>query len=164
MQVDPEPPGGTVQAEGHRETKDAPAYALVVARADRKLGKQIDPSNVDCVAVLKAMMAGGRGGPPPTAPAVTPSSLAAGPGSVVARDVSIQQLAQLLSVQLQRQVVDRTGLTGVFSTWRSRLSRRTIPIGRRFSPRQEQLGLKLESQRAPLEVLVVDGVEQPTAD
>jgi uncharacterized protein (TIGR03435 family) len=151
----------------HRETKDAPAYALVVARADRRLGKQIEPSNVDCVAVLKAMMAGGRGGPP-TAPGGGPLCRlsAAGPGSVVARDVSIQQLAQLLSVQLQRQVVDRTGLTGVFSFDLAFATEQANDPDRPslFTALQEQLGLKLESQRAPLEVLVVDGVEHPTPD
>ena len=61
-----------------RETKDAPVYALVLARADKQLGKQIEPSTVDCVALLKAMMAGGRGGPPGARRWPTVSSLGSG--------------------------------------------------------------------------------------
>ena len=160
----------------HRETKDAPAYALVLARADRQLGKQMAPSTVDCVAVLKAMMAGGRGGPP-TAPGGGPQCRLStgGPGTVMARDVSIQQLAQLLSVQLQRQVVDRTGLTGGFSfdlqfaPDQVSAPDTTAPAidpdrPSLFTALQEQLGLKLEPQRAPLEMLVIDSVQQPTPD
>ena len=150
----------------HRQTKDAPAYALVHARDDRKLGTHIAPSNVDCVAVLKAMMAGGRGGPPagPGGPQCRLST--AGPGSVRGTDVSIGQLAQLLSVQLQRQVVDRTGLTGVFSFELSFAADQVNDPDRPsiFTALQEQLGLKLESQRAPLEMLVIDSIEPPTPD
>ena len=151
----------------HQETKEAPAYALVLARADKQLGKQITPSTVDCVAVLKAMMAGGRSGPPTAAGGGPLCRLSTGgPGTVVARDVSIQQLAQLLSVQLQRQVVDRTGLTGVFSFDLSFATDQTNDPDRPslFTALQEQLGLKLGSQRAPLEMLIVDSVERPSPD
>ncbi len=99
-----------------RETKDAPAYALVLGRSDRRLGPQITPSIVDCAALLRAQFAGGRGGPP-TAPGGGQQCRlsTAGSGSVMARDVSIPQLAQLLSGQLQRHVLDVTELTGLFS-------------------------------------------------
>lgn len=151
----------------HREMKVAPAYALVLARADNQLGKQIQPSNVDCVAVVKAMMAGGRGGPaaePGGAPQCRLST--GGPGSVTARDVSIPQLAQLLSVQLQRQVLDQTGLSGPFTFDLSFATDQTNDADRPslFTALQEQLGLKLESQRAPLEMLVIDSIEPPTPD
>lgn len=152
--------------KAHRQTKDAAAYALVHARHDRRLGKQVEPSTVDCVAVLKAMMAGGRGGPPagPGGPQCRLST--AGPGSVRGTDVSIGQLAQLLSVQLQRQVVDRTGLTGVFSFELSFAADQANDPDRPsiFTALQEQLGLKLESQRAPLETLIIDSIQQPTPD
>jgi uncharacterized protein (TIGR03435 family) len=152
--------------KAHRETKEAAAYALVHARDDRKLGKQIVASDVDCVAVLRAMMAGGRGGPPPGSGGPQCRLSTAGPGNVRGTDVSIWQLAQLLSVQLQRQVVDRTGLTGVFSFELSFAADQVNDPDRPsiFTALQEQLGLKLESQRAPLEMLVIDSVERPSED
>ena len=151
----------------HRETRDAAAYALVLARADRQLGKQIEASTVDCAAVLRAMMTGGRGGPPAAPGGGQQCRLSTGgPGSIQARDVSLGQLAQLLSAQLQRQVVDRTGLTGAFSFELSFAADHTADPDRPsiFTALQEQLGLKLESQRAPLEKLVVEAVEPPTPD
>ena len=45
----------------HMETKELPIYALVVARADGKLGPRLHPSSIDC----QALMAARRGGPPP---------------------------------------------------------------------------------------------------
>jgi uncharacterized protein (TIGR03435 family) len=150
--------------KAHRQVKDAPAYALVFARDDRKLGTQIAASSVDCVAVLKAMMAAGRGGPPAGSGGPQCRLSTAGPGNVRGADVSIGQLAQLLSVQLQRQVVDRTGLAGVFSFELSFAADQVNDPDRPsiFTALQEQLGLKLESQRAPLEILVVDSVVRPT--
>lgn len=149
----------------HRETKDAPAYALVLARADKQLGKQMAASTVDCVAVLKAMMAGGRGGPP-TGPGGPQCRISGGPGNISGRDVSIPQLAQLLSVQLERHVMDRTGLTGGFSFDLTFAADQANDPDRPslFTALQEQLGLKLESNRAPLEMLIVDAVERPSAD
>ena len=80
--------------------------------------------------------------------------------------MSIQQLAQLLSVQLQRQVHGRTGLSGRFSFDLSFATDQTSDPDRPslFTALQEQLGLKLESRRAPLEMLIVESVQQPTPD
>ena len=152
--------------KAHRQTRDAPAYALVLARDDRKLGKQIAASHVDCVAVLKAMMAGGRAGPPAGPGGAQCRLSTAGPGNVRGTDVSIGQLAQLLSVQLQRQVVDRSGLTGMFSFELSFAADQTNDPDRPsiFTALQEQLGLKLESQRAPLDMVIIDSIEPPTPD
>ena len=150
-----------------RETKDAPAYALVLGRSDRRLGPQITPSIVDCAALLRAQFAGGRGGPP-TAPGGGQQCRlsTAGSGSVMARDVSIPQLAQLLSGQLQRHVLDVTELTGLFSFDLSFATDQSSDADRPslFTALQEQLGLKLESRRAPQEMLIVESVQQPTAD
>ena len=94
------------------------------------------------------------------------------------------QLATSLSRQVRRTVVDRTGLTGTFDfdlQWtpeglpqRSpdavdqpiRLNGTDIdPNGPSiFTALQEQLGLKLESQDGPVDVLVVDSASRPTPD
>jgi uncharacterized protein (TIGR03435 family) len=105
-----------------------------------------------------------------------------GPGSLSASGQPMSQIAQMLSQWVNRTVVDRTGLTGGFDfdlTW----TPDQIPQGRGepppgapplppidpngpsiFTAVQEQLGLKLDSQRGPVEVLVIDSVEQPTED
>jgi len=102
-----------------------------------------------------------------------------GPGQVVAGGMPITQLALMLSQLTQRIVVDRTGLTGNFDIdltfTPERMPQGTPPPGVQlpaidpngpsvFTAVQEQLGLKLESDRGPVEVLVIDHVERPTPD
>jgi len=89
----------------------------------------------------------------------------------------MQQVAANLSGRLERIVVDKTGLTGRYAfnlAWtpeqmpaaRRRLAcRRIDPDGPSlFTALQEQLGLKLQSAKGPVEVLIVDSVEHPTPD
>jgi uncharacterized protein (TIGR03435 family) len=69
-----------------------------------------------------------------------------------------------LSVRSGRQVVDRTGLDGkwdFFVTFAPEGSTDSDPP-QLFTALQEQLGLKLESARAPVNVLVIDRLEHPT--
>jgi uncharacterized protein (TIGR03435 family) len=84
--------------------------------------------------------------------------------------VRMPQLANQLSQFAGRAVVDKTGLDGGFDlemAWTSD-ARRPPTAGDDgpsiFTALQEQLGLKLDAQRGPVEVLVIDRVEQPTAD
>src|SRR5580765_5147275 len=56
----------------HNETKDAPIYALILARSDGKLGPQLKKSETDCAAQFAAGR--GRGGPPPMPPPGAPPS------------------------------------------------------------------------------------------
>jgi uncharacterized protein (TIGR03435 family) len=91
--------------------------------------------------------------------------------------------AQLLSNRVNRVVVDKTGLTGLYDFTMSFLPDQapflnggTPPPGAPplpgidpdapsiFTAIQEQLGLKLESQRGSVEMLVIDSLEQPTPD
>src|SRR5262249_29255683 len=50
--------------KAHVETREMPTYALIVARADGKLGPKLTPSKTDCEALAR----GRRGGGPPPAP------------------------------------------------------------------------------------------------
>jgi uncharacterized protein (TIGR03435 family) len=99
------------------------------------------------------------------------------PGTVRMGGMPISQIAQMLTGQTGRMVVDRTGLTG---NWDVTLSfaaeqRGQPPPGVNlpaadpdapsiFTAIQEQLGLKLESAKSPVEVTVIDSIEHPTDD
>ena len=165
----------------HTESRELPIYALTLARRDGKTGSQLRPAAVDCVAMFAAR---GRGGPPPAPPQPgerPPCGMRLGPGNLSGGGVTMAQLSTTFSQFVQRVVVDRTGLTGNFDidlTW----TPDQLPQGRGepppgvqlppidpngpsiFTAVQEQLGLKLDSQRGPVDVLVIDRVEQPTED
>ena len=162
----------------HPDTREQPVYALTLARPDGKLGPGLRASTTDCA----AMFARGRVGPPPRGmgPGERPAcGMRIGPGQLVAGAMPILQLVPPLSQFAERLVIDRTGLTGNFEIdlkWTpDRLPPGAPPPGASpliidpngpslFTALQEQLGLKLESERAPVEVLVIDHVERPTPD
>jgi uncharacterized protein (TIGR03435 family) len=87
--------------------------------------------------------------------------------------MTLSQLANLLSPRVERPVQDRTGLAGNFDLdlqWKSEPGKETtldaglpdsLPISI-FTALQEQLGLKLESTRGQVDIVVIDHVEQPT--
>jgi len=163
---------------GHRDTRELPMYALVMARRDRSLGPQLVRSDVDCekwLAEKRPQL--GAGGPSPVAPGgarpacmmmTTRQFLTAGTKTIQNLSVSLQSL-------VGRPVVDRTGLSGTFNIdlqWTSGVA--PAPAGGNapppdegasiFTALQEQLGLKLEPARGPFEVLVIDSVQRPTPD
>jgi uncharacterized protein (TIGR03435 family) len=161
----------------HHQTKELPIYALVMFRADGTLGRQIHRSDADCAAIRAAINRGGAP-PPPPSPDRPLCGITAGPGGLAAGGFPVSQLAASLSQELQRMVVDHTGLMGNFDltlTW----TPDQMPQGPAggpdrppidpngpslFTALQEQLGLKLESTKGPVDVLVIDHVEQPTPD
>lgn len=100
------------------------------------------------------------------------------PGLISARKMTMTQLANLLSRFLNRVVIERTGLTGDFDVDLV-YTPDQMPTGRDggplsltgpsdgpsiFTAVQEQLGLRLQSTRGPVDVLVIDRVEHPTPD
>ena len=165
----------------HRETRDMPVYALRLAKSDGKLGEGLKPSSVDCAAMRGRGRGGRMAGPPgPPPPGERPQcGMRVAPNQVLAGGVALSQLTLLLSQFTQRVVVDRTGLSGLFdidlSFTPERMPQGPPPPGAPplnidpngpslFTALQEQLGLKLESEKAPVEVLVIDHVERPTPD
>jgi bla regulator protein BlaR1 len=172
--------------KAREETRDAPIYALVVANQNGKLGAKLRPSSVDCAAIAR-----GRGNAPtaPMQPGMRPEcGMMNGPGKMMGGGTTMAQLANSLSQFAGRTVIDRTGLSGTFDFeleftpdpgLRGRGpggglppappapgSERVVdPAGTSiFTAVQEQLGLKLDSQRGPVPVLVIDSVSQPTED
>jgi uncharacterized protein (TIGR03435 family) len=152
----------------HRETREVPVYALVLAKDDGTLGPRLTRSNVDCEQWL-AEDSARRTGPRTECMSVTRRT------SMTARSQALSALLGPFQSLTGRPVVDRTGLTGVFNVdleWTTSgdlsvtggASAAPGPEVSLFTALQEQLGLKLEPSRAPFEVVVVDDIRRPTPD
>jgi uncharacterized protein (TIGR03435 family) len=100
-----------------------------------------------------------------------------GRGSIKGQRGRISQLADRLSTLLERTVVDKTGLTGIYNitaTWipdpdleRQLADAKSAsdPCGPSlFGALQQQLGLKLVPGKGPVEVMVVDSAEKAAAN
>jgi uncharacterized protein (TIGR03435 family) len=136
------------QLKTHREIREMPVYALVRSGKNGTLGPGLSHSTVDCL--KDAAKCGIRGGPV---------------GTIKAEALTSDLLMQLLGNATGRVVVDRTGLQGPFAVdleWSPDQSASDKPSI--FTAVQEQLGLKLESTRGPVDVLVIDHIEKPTPD
>ena len=154
-----------------------PVYALRLARADGTPGPALVRSATDCVALLAAVRRGG--GPPP--PEAQRCGFRGRVGGLQSNGMPLSELALALSGRLERSVVDQTGLTGPWDlTLTYDPGSAQLPTGTLapdasappsnpdapslFSALREQLGLRLVSTTAPVDVLVVDRVSRPTAD
>jgi uncharacterized protein (TIGR03435 family) len=165
----------------HWETQELPIYALVLARADGRLGPNIHPALVDCAAVTAGVPAAARAGQvtdPNTADHVA-CGMRNNAGRFQFGGNPLSVFANGLANQVARTVVDRTGLSGNWDfefTFTPERFRQAQSIGADAPPSvdpdgpslftaiQEQLGLKLESTNGRVKVLVIDHIEQPTAD
>jgi uncharacterized protein (TIGR03435 family) len=82
-----------------------------------------------------------------------------GTNTIVSASMTMTALAQQLTGPAERPVVDKTGLEGAFTV---RMVSSPDDSASLFTVLQEQLGLKLESGRAPARVLVIDHIERPS--
>lgn len=124
----------------HRETKEMPVYALVTGKNGPKFTKSKTAG--------ECSMHG---------------SLATGGQRYAFSNCSIDQLVQNLSYLVGRPVIDKTGLTGTYDFTYIAAAYYRAPHEDDISPftAVKELGLKLESQKAPVEIVVVDHVETP---
>ena len=157
----------------HRETREMDIYALVMAKPGGAPGPNLKPTTQDCAAAAAAAQ---RGAPPPSSAAtgVPFCGIQGGPGRIRFGGLPASALAQAFSGPAGRMVVERTGLTGAWDFELNYAAEgRGAPGGADAAPAdpnapslftaiQEQLGLKLESTKGPVEVLVIDSVERPT--
>lgn len=130
------------QLRAHRETRDRPIYQLVVDRPDRRLGAGLRRSTADCK--------------------VARCGLLQASGSAGGMGVTIPQLADALAPFAGRVILDRTSLAQPFDIdlkWTPDATPANDAPGLMTAIR-EQLGLRLESARGPVDVVVVDAVNQ----
>lgn len=163
----------------HKETREMDIYALVKARSDGTLGPALKPSTDECA----ARPGGARPDPgaqqgPPRRPDGTPifCGFQQPPGLMRFNGFALSMFAQGISQRVGRQVVDRTGLTGEWSfelTYAPTPGQGPLPPGVEppasdapdlFTAIREQLGLRMEATKGPVEVIVVDSIERPTPD
>jgi uncharacterized protein (TIGR03435 family) len=165
----------------HKETRELPTYALVVA----KNGPKLQESQLDTTTTPSspAVAVATRGGPQPLGRGMVMVNASGGKMQLAGGAMSMSQLAQMLGNTLGRIVLDQTGLKGAYDI---KLEYSPEP-GQRgpfgggaggpagggtassddpnvvsiFTAIQEQLGLKIESTKGPVEVFVIDGAEKP---
>jgi uncharacterized protein (TIGR03435 family) len=155
---------------GH-DSKELPIYALVVAKNGPKMTKSnfVPPDKPPA-------------GPPPTGKdGVHPqgSIMMQGRGNLTATGVELSALVNILSRAAGRMVVDKTGLSGRWDyklQWTPDNNEGPAPPGGPpagapppetsgpdlFTAIQEQLGLKLEAQKAPVDIIVIKHIEKPS--
>ena len=145
----------------HKETRDLPRYALVFARQDHAFGPQLHASSTDCETAVNAVIARTGRPPSPDAPPLCGIRSLSGHVELNATRIS-PNFVRALATITGRSVVDTTGLTGLFDadlTWSDGDEGPSL-----YTAIQNQLGLKLETDRGPIEVLVIDHVERPAPD
>jgi len=127
------------QFRAHKGTMEMPVYGLVVAKG----GPKLEASTINT-----GYMTGG--------------------GQFVCSHSSMDDLASLLSTAMDRMVLDQTKLTGSYKftlKWTPDESPNPSPdLPGIFTAIQEQLGLKLVSTRGPVEMLIIDHIEKPSAN
>lgn len=132
------------QLQVHRETREIPMYSLALG----KNGPKFQESTVDEM------------------PRGSVMGDSVGMHMVVARGTMAQLASRLSTNGAGRPVMDKTGLTGLYSfklDWANDMtaSGELPPLAVAL---QEQLGLKLEAAKGPAEFIVVDHVERPSAN
>jgi uncharacterized protein (TIGR03435 family) len=163
--------------EVHHETRILPAANLVMARSDRKFGPHLQratDADADCTSKSPSDVSNGK----------PPCSQQFSIGRFSARGITMERLAQTLVLSLRASpfVFDETQLAGAFNIdlleWRPDGVSPEPPPDRGpntppwpsvdapsiYTALQDQLGLKLEFIKGPVDVLVIDHLEHPSED
>jgi uncharacterized protein (TIGR03435 family) len=171
------------QLKIHRETRELPMFSLVTARGGPKLATPKE-GGCDDSTDSRPEPAGGRMAPPGSGAAPLTRcgglsvTLQTGGARMFGGKIPMPELVRMLSVVLGRTVVDRTGFTGTFDVRLDFLPDDSTPplpppppdaVSSAMSPSifsalPEQLGLRLEAAKGPVEVIVIDHVERPSAN
>lgn len=141
----------------HFETREQQVYALVPLRADGRLGPHLKPSAP-------------QPNPAASASGFPMASVSGGLARISGSRVTLDNFATVLTSSLFGQrVINRTGLTGEFDldvqfAPDSAVNQRTSELPSIFAAVQEQLGLRLQSERGEVPFLIIDSVQRPTPD
>ena len=189
------------QLKFHREKKELPVYALVVAKNGPKLKQQsqeegIPPAPCPTASPRPQRLSGDGGGGDKGGPRGGGGGKGGGPPPGIPVDVltfmrSWERMPEIMAGFVDRPVIDKTGLEGMYCTTDGQdpmmavMSQVQPPGGRGrggsdgppgagadgdsggaslFTVVQEKLGLKLELQKLPTEILMVDRVERPSGN
>lgn len=147
----------------HRENRDTTIYALLAGKSGLKMTQT---ATGGCVPLDDAH--------PTAAPGTRCGSATIGPNRLVATGMTTTGLADVLTNIVGRPVVDKTGISGTYDI-RLEFTRESTVFNAPpetanadaagasiFTALQEQLGLRLESQKGPVEFLVIDHAEKPS--
>ena len=166
------------QLKLHRETREIPVYALTVAKGGLKL-HALEPGSCPprmAQADLLALLQSGK------APPKFCGSVRFGKGTAEFRGMTLDEFSKNLGRVLDRPIVEKTGIAGLFDLHLEFAPDETtpglLPGGALhftdapaidppggpslFTAMQEQLGLKLEPSKGPGEFLIIDSVERPS--
>ncbi|HLK64520.1 MAG TPA: TIGR03435 family protein [Bryobacteraceae bacterium] len=179
------------EMKAHRDTKELPVYALTVGKGGPKMKESpLDEESAETPGgrgAVNVNVVGGRGGT--NLQFGRGSSFSFSDNKITATKLSMQVFVDTLGRFLDRPVVDQTGLTGTYDfelpftaeDFRAMQIRAALAAGVVLPPQALQalegasgdslfsavqgIGLKLESKKAPVEVVVVDSVRKaPTAN
>jgi uncharacterized protein (TIGR03435 family) len=148
----------------HTEKREFPVYLLRIARNDGGLGPGLKPSTADCAddaAVFRARQQNTKA--PNGAPAC---GAIENPEAFIASGTTMDVLANALRIPSGRPVINSTGLGGKWDVTLEFAPLQDVNSTKPsvFTAIQEQLQLRLESSKAPLDVLVIDAITRPTAN
>jgi len=138
----------------HIEVKTLPVYDLVIAKGGSKLKEN---------AALPTESSDPNNGPSKP----KPGSMMVSNSQMTAVGIATSNLAANLAFHVERNVIDKTGLTGKYDftlKWRPDNADATTDNNAPdlFTALQEQLGLKLEPSKGPVDTLVIDHIERPS--
>jgi bla regulator protein blaR1 len=157
----------------HKDTKELPVYELTAAKGGLKIAQANGAScvNLDPKEPPPPLGTKGCGG---VRYGILPP---AGNRRIEGFGVSMSKLAEVLADQLGRTVIDKTGFSGTFNfqldvsaedaasfpiSPQSPISWTNLPAATIVAALQEQLGIKLQSVKSQVEVLVIDRVQKPS--
>jgi uncharacterized protein (TIGR03435 family) len=160
----------------HAETRQLPIYVLSVAKGGSKLQP---PKKGSCLAPADRTLGEAPAPPPPgqpPAPFIRPCGGVGGTGApggsrIDGGQVPMSDLVRFLTNILRRPVIDKTNLVGIYDIHVAYAGTNTLATDNSsdtgptlFTALEEQSGLKLESTKGPVEVLVIDHAEKPDAN
>ena len=159
-----------INAKSDQPAADDPLFmtmlqALLADRFKLALHRETRPMQVY---VLEATKAGAKLDKAPSSESGTNTTSTNTGVTIDAHNIDMDSFAQKLARSVDLPVVNRTGLDGIFNlklSWtpeRARSTDGTAAGPSIFSALQEQLGLRLRSDKTPVEVLVIDHAERPT--